>query len=239
MQEYSPVYWFSSGADELPPRLDWLSPEEARIQAGLRFEKRRRDWRLGRWTAKHLVGALRARRQLPTVQDRGIEILAASDGVPIIWINGSPASWTLSISHRAGRSLCAVVETEAGLGCDLEKIEARGDAFVADYFTEAERRRIAESGRDSRPWLANLVWSAKESALKALRTGLRADTRSVEVKLGEWLVADRRWSRLQVVTRGEGKVLEGWCRVVEGFVQTIVSDLPSESPPVGLDELSL
>ena len=31
--------------------------------------------------------------------------------------------------------------------------------------------------------VANLIWSAKESALKVLRTGLRRDTRSVDVSL--------------------------------------------------------
>ena len=41
----------------------------------------------------------------------------------------------------------------------------------------------AADGPDGHDAAANLIWSAKESALKVLRTGLRADTRTVEVVL--------------------------------------------------------
>ena len=59
-------------------------------------------------------------------------------------------------------------------------------AFVADYFTPAEQA-LAHRAPSERDWqrVTNLIWSAKESALKVLRTGLRRDTRSVEVTLGD------------------------------------------------------
>jgi len=70
------------------------------------------------------------------------------------------------------------------IGCDLEIVEPRSDAFVEDFLTAAERSLVAGApDEDARHLLANLVWCGKESALKVLRTGLRRDTRSVEVSL--------------------------------------------------------
>lgn len=68
------------------------------------------------------------------------------------------------------------------MGCDLELIEARIPGFVGDFFTATEQRLIdSRPAGDERDMAANLVWSAKESALKVLRTGLRRDTRTLEV----------------------------------------------------------
>ena len=71
------------------------------------------------------------------------------------------------------------------LGCDLELVEPRSDRFVADYLTAAEQQLVLGAGPE-RDLVANLIWSAKESALKVLRVGLRRDTRSVEVTLDGW-----------------------------------------------------
>jgi 4'-phosphopantetheinyl transferase len=61
-------------------------------------------------------------------------------------------------------------------------IELRSDAFVADYFTAEEQPLVARASSpvDGLRLLAP-VSSGKESALKALREGLRLDTRCVIV----------------------------------------------------------
>ena len=71
----------------------------------------------------------------------------------------------------------------SALGCDLEVIEPHSDAFIADYFATEEQALVARAAPADRPWLVTLLWSAKESALKALRAGLRLDTRRVIVTL--------------------------------------------------------
>jgi 4'-phosphopantetheinyl transferase len=119
------------------------------------------------------------------------------------------------------------------IGCDLELVEARTDAFVADYLTAAERDLVAAArNADERYRLANLVWSAKESALKVLKTGLRRDTRSVEVELADAEAA--AWARLRVRCE-EGPELPGWWRQYGQFLLTVVAtrDL---GPPVALHE---
>jgi len=67
------------------------------------------------------------------------------------------------------------------MGCDLEIIEPRADSFVADYFTAEEQKMVAGADATDRDLRVTLLWSAKESALKALGEGLRMDTRCVAV----------------------------------------------------------
>jgi 4'-phosphopantetheinyl transferase len=80
---------------------------------------------------------------------------------------------------------------------------------------------------------ANLIWSAKESALKVLGTGLRRDTRSVEVIVAELNPPQHTWSPLEVRT-DEGAVFPGWWRDSGAFLLTAC--WPGGGlPPVPLD----
>src|SRR6516164_3359283 len=175
------VYWLEQTEGDVPPHHDWLSANEAARLNDMRFAKRRADWRLGRWTAKR---ALAAYLNLPSHPQAltDIELRPASSGAPEVFFANKPAAVTVSLSHRAGSALCAVALSGAALGCDLEIIEPRSDGFVADYFTPEEQALVAEASAPDRPWLLALLWSAKESALKALRTGLRLDTRCVTIE---------------------------------------------------------
>ena len=72
------------------------------------------------------------------------------------------------------------------------------------------------------PPQATLIWSAKESALKARRTGLRADTRAVEVRLA----GDRPGGRaglLSIRCLEPEERLRGCWWVADGYVFTIVA----------------
>ena len=73
---------------------------------------------------------------------------------------------------------------ESAIGCDLELVEPRSEAFVRDYFTVPEQCCVGAVPDGEESWLrANLLWSAKESVLRVLETGLRRDTRSVEIAI--------------------------------------------------------
>ena len=149
---------------------------------GMRFEKRRADWRLGRWTAKLAVSAY---YNAPCRPDclRRFEIRPEMSGAPNVWIGTRPAPLTISLSHRAGSAVCAVAPAGVELGCDLETVEPRSPEFLADYFTAREQSLVKQAATSDRPRLVALFWSAKESALKALRLGLRVDTRRLEVRM--------------------------------------------------------
>jgi 4'-phosphopantetheinyl transferase len=175
------VYWLEQTEADVPQRSDWLSASEAARLNDMRFAKRRADWRLGRWTAKRAVAVC---LNVPA-HPQGLaemEIRPAPSGAPEVFFANKSAPVTISLSHRAGTAVCAVALSGAALGCDLELIEPRSDGFVADYFTTEEQALVARAFAADRPRLCALLWSGKESALKALRAGLRLDTRCVSVE---------------------------------------------------------
>ena len=225
------AYWLEQTEGDVPEDNDWLSPGEAARLAAMRFLKRRTDWRLGRWTGKRALAAC-----LNMNSDRGtlaqIEISAAASGAPEVFFSGQKAPISISLSHRAGVAACAIGTPQAALGCDLERVEARSDAFVADYFSVNEQALIAGACAADRWLLINVLWSAKESALKALQEGLRLDTRSVSVRLINLQLGseDGEWHPLRVVAAG-GEVFAGWWRCGNQLVRTLAGP-PPLSPPI-------
>jgi len=226
------VYWLEQIEADVPAGDQWLNPGEKRCLAGLRFHKRRADWRLGRWTAKLAVAScLDLPADFHSLVD--IEIRAAPSGVPEVFLFNQRAPIGLSLSHRAGQALCVVGLSGARLGCDLELVESRDHSFVTDFFTANEQMLVEQASPGDRPLLVTLLWSAKESALKALRVGLRLDTASVEVKPthaahyqeeGAHQGDSTDWSRLFIRCAGH-QILCGWWRSANDMVRSIVSDL--------------
>jgi 4'-phosphopantetheinyl transferase len=221
------VYWLEQKQADVPQQDDWLSPFEAERLSQMLVRKRRDDWRLGRWTAKR---ALAARTGLDAHSQAlaKLEIRAATSGAPEVVIDNQPADATISLSHRAGTGLCAVAPAGVAMGCDLELIEPRSDPFIADYFTVEEQATIAETSDIDRFRLVALLWSAKESALKALHAGLRLDTRCVSVRMTD-SPGRLGWTPLQVRHCG-GKVFDGWWRQTGPMVCTVVAEPPVEAP---------
>ncbi len=225
------VYWLEQTEADVPAQSaealdpEWLSASELLHVHGLRFAKRRADWLLGRWTAKRAVAQCLNLLADPASL-AGLEVLAANDGAPEVFRAGKPAPVTISLTHRAGLAVCAVAPAGIALGCDLEAIEPRSDAFAADYFTIDEQALVAQATPADRPRLLTLLWSAKESALKALRSGLRLDTRSVIVSAGN---GPGFWHPLHVC-HDSGRVFSGWWHTSGGIVRTLVADPPALPP---------
>jgi len=240
------VYWLEQTEADLPAVNDWLSTNEAVRLDGMRFPKRNADWRLGRWTAKRALAVyLNLHSHPPNLTD--IEVRPAPSGAPEVFIANQPAGITISLSHRAGVAACAVTLAGTELGCDLEIIEPRSDAFVADYFATEEQELIGRTSAADRCQLLALLWSAKESALKALRTGLRLDTRSVTVR-APWDEGERAqdpalgfrashglnsWQPLQAVYEGR-QVFHGWWQNTGDLLRTMVA-CPPPAPPIFLE----
>jgi 4'-phosphopantetheinyl transferase len=236
------VWWHAVGMDEVPLGDGWLSPAEAARIAGMHYPKRRTEFRLGRWTAKHALAQLLAVPQDEAGLAR-IEIRSDPDGAPNPHRNGKPLPVSMSMSDRADWAVCVASTHILALGCDVELVEPRSDLFLADYLTTAEQHDVASAGGD-RDVLANLFWSAKESALKVLRTGLRRDTRSVEVTLAGHREGDdpqSGWRALQVLDRETGNVFPGWWQRFGTFLFTMAASapLPPPEPLGGVERLRL
>ena len=225
--------WLSQGMADAPADDAWLSPREAAWVARMRFPKRRSEFRLGRWTAKKAL-ALFLGRDASATALRTIEIDRAPDGAPAPLVDGLPAPAYVTMTDRADQAVCLVGPPGTALGCDLELVEPRSDAFVADYLTPAEQGLVAAAGEgEARDLLANLVWCGKESALKVLRTGLRRDTRSVEVSFPEGPRVDG-WAPMSV-RAVEGTIFPGWWQRFGAFVLTLAATEPFGPPRPLLD----
>lgn len=222
------VYWLEQTQADVPAENDWLSENEAIRLESLRFPKRRADWRLGRWTAKRALSVCLDVPAHPQVFKR-IEIRAAASGAPEVYFADQPAALTISLSHRDELAACAVVMSSVEMGCDLEMVEPHSDAFVADYFTGEEQALVARASAPDRARLLALLWSAKESALKALHEGLRLDTRCVIVSPFAAAFDLHGWSPLQVCYTG-GQVFHGWWQQADNILRTVVAAQPLDSP---------
>jgi len=207
----------------------------------MRFTKRRTEYLLRRWVGKQavaaVIGAATDVRELAR-----IEVANRPGGAPYVLVDAQPLGLDVSLTDRAGWAVSVVGPDLSAVGCDLEIVEARTQGFVADFLTEAERRYVAaKADGDAKDAAANLLWSAKESALKVLRTGLRRDTRTVEVTVegfGQGSDTDH-WGRLTISTI-EGATLTGWWRREGAFLLTIAADssIPQPEPLPGCARLS-
>lgn len=222
--------WLARGEIELPGHLDWLSAGERADVDGIRFAKRRSEYLTRRWTAKHAVAA-----ELGLGRDAAglaaIEVRHHGGGAPWVSIDGRRSEVDISLTDRAGWAVCLVRAGAApgSLGIDLELVEPRSTGFVTDFLTETEQRFVSgQPSADARDLAANLLWSAKEAALKVLRVGLRADTRTVEVAVDGDVRLDG-WARLDVHHVG-GSVFPGWWRRDGSFVLTVASRTAGPPP---------
>jgi 4'-phosphopantetheinyl transferase len=174
--------WLEQTQADVPFGDEWLTEAERCKMRSFRIEKRRNDWRLGRWTAKRAVAAY---LRWPIEDVPQIEIRAEPSGAPAVIIPHQQAPPAISISHCDHVALCVVGPPGAAFGCDLERVEARNASFAETFFTAPEQEKLQGLHGDELAVLETLIWSAKESYLKATRQGLRRDTREVEVEIAE------------------------------------------------------
>lgn len=219
------IVWQEQREADVPAGDDWLSPRELSRLTGMRFARRRRDWRLGRWTAKCAVA-----NYLDLAIHRGmfrdLEIRSAVSGAPQVFRGDRPVEVGISLSHCEGIAVCAVAPRSTLLGCDLEKVEPHSRAFLEDYFTLEEQAQVAAAPPAVRWRLPVLLWSAKESLLKALGLGLRLDTRCLSVTPDSaFTLACFQWQTLRVCIRN-ALVYHGWWCARDQFVRTLVAGPP-------------
>jgi 4'-phosphopantetheinyl transferase len=222
------LYWMMQNLALVPQGDFWLSERERATAANFRFSKRLNDWRLGRWTVKQAVAAHPVfKRSIAALSD--IEIVAAPDGAPELIIAGGRGLSAVSLSHSEGVGFCVLGPAEHPLGCDLEFVQTHESDFFQDYFTHEEMSWLSHASPDRRAALSILIWSAKESALKALRQGLRRDTRSVSITSIAPGQQDM-WGTYEARCLESARTFHGWWREREGFIQTVVSTLATVPP---------
>jgi len=202
-----------------------LHPVEQRRLAELKLSKRRSEWLIGRWTAKHLLQACLQRDWHVHLPLSAIRIYQDTRGAPVAMVDcGSRiAEWSISISHSHDCGFSAALPDGAiGLGADIEHVEPREWSFVEDYFTPDEIERVLVVPTAQRETLITAIWSAKESALKALHLGLTIDTRRVHCAIDPRDYSDRDWLEFSITRMSSyPKTLRGWWRTWGEYVLTL------------------
>jgi len=213
--------WLALGEHAVPATTDWLSPHEVGHLDSIRFTKRRNEYLTRRWATKQAITeVLDLGSEHATL--RRIEIRHRASGAPYVQLDGDAADVDVSMSDRSGWAVCLVGPPGAlaagTVGIDLEVVEPRSAAFVDDYFTPAERAFVRGRPVARHDELANLIWSAKEAALKVQQVGLRVDTRTVDVDLHGDREVDG-WSAMTVT--GSDGPMPGWWQRFGVFLLTI------------------
>lgn len=212
------------------PPAGLLGAEEAAHFATLTVPKRRRDWLLGRWTAKQLLRQMLWQQWGVQVALEQVQVLNGRTHAPHVQIDASISediTPLLSISHANSHAFCAaLLETHPPIGADMEEIAPRSTGFVQDYFTPAEQALVRQAAPPMVDTLVTAVWSGKEAVLKALQLGLTVDTRAVTCLIEPPTALPHVWTPFAITldeTRlPDARPLLGWWRVQDGFVLTLV-----------------
>lgn len=234
------MQWLASGEDQLPAGREWLTDAEAARAAAMRFTKRRNEYLLRRLAGKRAVAATVGLPADPASLRR-VGVLNRPSGAPYVQVDGRDLGLDVSLTDRAGSAVCLVGPDLGAVGCDLEIVESRSEGFIRDFLTATEQDVVASMPDvDTRDAAANLIWSAKESALKVLRTGLRADTRTVDVVIesvdglrgGHAPDGPSHWRPLTV--RTVNGPFPGWWRRDGVFLLTVAASAGLDTPPEAL-----
>lgn len=189
------VFWKIQDQQEFVD-LEWLSPTEFARQQTFRFPKRKQEWLSGRHTAKSLL--LKTSKHLQNCQFSDFSIENYANGSPNVIRNGEILPGSVSISHRSGFASAAwAPNPNDKIGIDLELIEPKPASFVEDYFTLFELRNVLKQKPEDQPLISSLTWSAKEAVMKALQTGLRIDTRQIEIQIPSGAESNG-WKKLEI-----------------------------------------
>jgi 4'-phosphopantetheinyl transferase len=247
------IYWLVQSSTVHPQLIEGIPPsgllneDETQHFVSLHTPKRRFEWLLGRWTAKHLLRSVIESNYHVSPALDVLHILNRHTGEPYAAVEGQHV-FSLSISHSHDYAFCAMVEKENwAIGADMEHIERRSSAFVEDYFTEPEIALLYGTPDDYLDTMITTMWSAKEAVLKALHLGLSVDTRSVTCLPTPVVESRHTWTPFTILIDTQRlhrtiPALSGWWRTMNDYVLTLVTqslyinDLPVENP---IQEFSL
>jgi 4'-phosphopantetheinyl transferase len=157
---------FETGREESWTSL--LSEEESARLAGMKHEKRRRSFLLGRAALRLLLS------ELVDAPPAGIRVVVEDNGS----LAAPETPFIISIAHSGGRAVAAASREPVGI--DIEISSEKDEDLLPYILHDDELSRLRSLLISDREKLF-LCWTAKEAVLKALGTGLRKSPKSVQL----------------------------------------------------------
>jgi len=149
---------------------DFLSSEELIIWQKKNHNRKKMEWLSARFSAK--IAALEWLKEVHNIElppDK-IIILNSLSGVPHFKLPLHLESPNLSLSHTDGKGLAAI-SYSSFIGCDIEKVKKRHPNFKKVFLTVKEIElwfQAEDIGNLNNDLVETLLWSAKESVIKAI-----------------------------------------------------------------------
>jgi len=151
----------------------WLSTEEHRCLQSFGSEKRRREFMVGRAAARQLIG------HCLDLAPSEVSLAVADDGA--VDVRGGDLH--LSIAHSGPHAVA--VAAPHPVGVDLEAVVERDRSLIRFLLHPDERERVMQLfPYDTVPTIV-LLWTLKESVLKARRSGFRLSPKKLRLDLDD------------------------------------------------------
>lgn len=204
---------------DVPDQLDWLHPSELEIYGSFRFEKKQKDWLLGRWTAKNLLKNCWFKGN----QLEEIAVLPGTNKAPFVYLNEKLQTYQISISHSHGQAFSITTDNNMQVGCDLEKVEKRSPAFLKDYFSAVEHELYATFELIFSDFeYYTLCWSAKEALMKATKQGM--SLHPLKIELSKLQFIDKGWNTLNINNLESNHSYFGFWKIQEEMVYVVLME---------------
>lgn len=230
------IHWLTQSHDVVPQTavhghpLHFLSDSEADRLATLPSETQRRDWLLGRWTAKRLLQTVIWETNGTTVPLDLITLRNVASGMPTIesqlpLVNGQ---FSLSFSQANGQVLVtAVAKPNWPIGAQIDPIQPRSQKCIDAYFTEKELALMHQIENTEQDLLVTAVCSAKTAVRKALKLEPSVDLKAISCLIDPAKRASDTWVPFKIRydnnrLRQPAPHLSGWWRTMDQFVLTLV-----------------
>ena len=230
------IHWLTQSHDVVPHTAvpgqppSFLSGSEVERLAALPNEAQRRDWLLGRWTAKRLLQTVIWETKGTTVPLDLITFRNVASGIPTIesqlpLVNDQ---FSISMSRSEGQALvAAVAKPNWPVGAKIMRIQTHSDVFIAEHFTEREAMLVRQAPGSQRDLLVTAVCSAKAAVGKALHLETFFDLQAISCLLDPEKRPSDTWVPFKI-QYDNGRLLQptprlsGWWRTLEQFVLTLV-----------------
>ncbi len=166
---------FRKGIEELYRYSPELHTDERAYLETLRFTRRKSSYLLGRLSAKHALEQILPERVLMNSFTIGSGVF----NFPII--EYLPYSgYQVTISHCDSIGMALAYPESHPLGIDIEKIDHKKNTVFVSMFTD-EEIQLTKTCFLNVDITNTLLWTAKESLSKVLKTGLMIDFKILEV----------------------------------------------------------